>query len=137
MRQRAQVIGTEVGRVLVKLNNPANTCGKCMGCIRLSGEQRSQDQVLALESDVGVAVGDYVIIESKPKALMQAVAILYGIPSAGLVFGYLVTLVVTKSDATGGLGALGGLLIAAILARPIARKAASKVDEPRVVAKAC
>ncbi len=137
MRQRADVIGNPGVSILVKLADPGSSCGNCTGCIKFSGNEEEKDQLLEVATTIPVKEGDSVIIESTPKALLQVVAILYGIPFSGLVVGYLITLYLSGSDPTAGLGALFGLIIGGLIARPIARVLATHVGKPTIVAKAC
>lgn len=137
MRQRAEVIGFEDSDIIVRITNPSSACGKCNGCIRLTGEERPEDQVFPVRTSIPVDQGDQVIIESAPGELFRIIAILYGIPLIGLLLGYFVSFLFIKEDALAGLGSLGGLILFVFVARIVARRAGQQMAKPRIVAKAC
>jgi len=138
MRQIGEVVRREDAAVWVKLANPGKECGSCKGCVRLSGEGRTEDIVLKVNDPSGTyQPGDRVFLETHTKDALKAVAVLYGIPFIGLFVGYGITFALTRADAVSGLGAIAGLIVGGIVSRPLARKAAGKVSEPYISARAC
>lgn len=136
MRQRGEVVKIDANRAWVKVADPSSACGNCKGCIRLSPQERHEDQVLELDNTLAVTKGDWVIVESTSKDITKSLLVLYGIPLLGLILGYIISLSVLQSDTLAALGSLGGLVIFAFIARPVARRVAKGV-QVNIVARAC
>ena len=137
MRQRAQVVRVEGSSAWVKVADPSKACGDCKGCIRLQPDQKAEDQLYQVANPVKAEPGDWVILDQPTKDLVKAVAVLYGVPLAGLLLGYGVAFMILESDAPAGLGAIAGLILSIFIARPIARRAAARAQHPEIAAKAC
>ncbi len=132
MRQTGEVIRKAGSRAWVKVCGPGAACESCSGCVKLSDTSSKIDQVFEVEDSLGVSVGDQVILESSNQILLRAVAILYGVPLAGLILGYLVSFFFTKNDGLSGIWSLGGLLAGAAAARMLVRRLGTTVV-PRLV----
>ncbi|NMA60966.1 MAG: SoxR reducing system RseC family protein [Firmicutes bacterium] len=138
MRQRGIVLEREDDYVVVQIQDPTRTCGTCNGCMRLTPQRPPEDYVVRID-DVGrnYVVGDEVIIEGQMGDLVKAVMVLYGVPFVSLFVGYGLTRIVLGSDPLAGLGAVGGLLAGALIARPLARRLSESDPELKIVARAC
>ena len=138
MRQRGEVIKREENQVWIQVDNPSKACGSCRGCIRLTDHNRPEDLIVQLTDESGeYEKGDEVIIESGTGQIAKALGVLYGVPFVGLFMGYGITRFTLESDPLAGLGAIGGLLIGALIARPITRKMVHTMEEPKIVSRAC
>lgn len=138
MRQRGVVIQKQGKTLQVKIEDPASTCGNCKGCIRLTPEREHGDYIVSLRDSKGeYDVGDELILEGKMAEVAKALGVLYGIPFLTLFLGYVLTNTLLKSDPLAGLGAVVGLLLGAMVARPLVRKMVSDEPEFTIVARAC
>ncbi|NLJ79841.1 MAG: SoxR reducing system RseC family protein [Firmicutes bacterium] len=138
MRHRGIVIQREDNRISVKMQDSAETCGNCKGCVRLTPRRPSEDYIVQINDPKNeYAVGDEVIVEMGVAHLVKAVAVLYGVPFVSLFLGYVLTRWIFGSDPLAGLGGIGGVLIGALLARPVARRLTQKEQELKIVARAC
>lgn len=138
MRQQGEIIKVENEReAWVKLVNPGSACGNCKGCIRLTPHEEPESQILKLDLKITAHEGDMVLIDYPNKGIFQAMLVMYGIPFLGLALGYIVTFLITNNDPIAGLGAVVGLIVFAILTRPVARKLNRKLGNPQIVAKSC
>lgn len=136
MRQTGEVVRKEGSRAWVKVTGPGAGCGSCSGCIKLSDDQSSGDKVVEVQDLAGTAVGERVVLESSNHLLLRAVALLYGVPLAGLILGYVVSLFFTGDDGLSGVWSIGGLLAGAAAARALVRRLDHTVA-PRLVARSC
>ncbi len=138
MRHVAEVIRREDDAVWVKLDSPAKECGNCKGCVRLSGDRKVEDVVFKVQDSSGqYQPGDRVFVETETRQTLKAVAVLYGIPFAGLFVGYGLTYAFVGVDSLAGLGAVAGLILGGIISRPLARRMADRIADPAIVARAC
>ncbi len=138
MRQRGEVIKRDQNQVWIQVENPSKACGSCRGCIRLTGDQRPEDLVVQVIDESGeYEAGDEVIVQSETGEIAKALAVLYGVPFVGLFIGYGITRFALGSDPLAGLGAIGGLLAGALIARPITRRMVKTMQQPKIVSRAC
>lgn len=138
MRQRGVVVKKTEKQLQVKIEDPNKACASCGGCVRLTPSRPQEDYVISLDRSQGeFEVGDTVILESGNKTLVQAVAVLYGVPFVTLFAGYALTRWVSGHDALGGIGAIVGLLAGALAARLFTRRLLRSEPEFRVIARAC
>lgn len=138
MRQRGVVVEKTREELLIKIQDPAEACGSCGGCLRLASPPPRADYIVSVaQPHEGYEVGDEVILESGTKHLVQAVAVLYGIPFAGLILGYFFTRMVSGHDSIGGIGAIAGLLVGALGARLITRRLLASEPQFKIIARAC
>ncbi len=136
VRQQGEIIKVEGEHVWIKFADPSEACGNCRGCLRLSGKQR-EAQVLKLQYDRKVDIGDRMMIEYPSERIFQSMLVLYGLPVIGLFIGYFLTLYFTSNDSISALVALVSLVLFIVVARLIAGKLDAKAPEPQIVAKIC
>lgn len=106
MRQTGRVVALsgDMETATVRFTR-SDACGQCTACFRL-GEAEAD---IELANTLHAQVGDVVYIELHERAVLQASAILYGIPVCALVLG------AWLGSRLGDLyAALGGLLFAAL-----------------------
>lgn len=138
MRQRGVVVEKQGQEVVVQIQDPARTCGTCNGCMRLTPERPHDDYVVRLnDARDEYSVGDQVILEGQMGDMIKAVAVLYGVPFVTLFCGYAMTRLMLGSDAVAGIGAVGGLLAGALVAKPLARRLFQNEPEFKIIARAC
>ncbi len=138
MRQRGVVVNKTEKEFLVKIEDPNEVCASCGGCVRITAPRPQEDYVVSLDRAQGeFEVGDSVILESGNKNLVHALALLYGLPFTTLFVGYILTRWLSGHDALGGIGAIVGLLIGAVIARLATRRLIKGEPDFKIVARAC
>lgn len=138
MRQRGIVIEKQAEDVKVLIQDPARTCSGCSGCVRLTPEREQGDYVLELrDARDEYVIGDEVIVEGRMGELVKPLGILYGLPFISLFIGYVLVRLILMDDRLAGLGAVAGLLLGAVVARPLARKIIQGGPQFDIVARAC
>lgn len=135
MRMRAKVLDVTGGDTLVEIVNPGSSCGSCKGCFSITGERKSSDTTLQVDNFINARSGDLVVVENRTADLTKAAVIMYGVPTLGLFVGYLGSYQLWKTDSIAAIGAVGGLVLAALLAKPLVNKLSRlMVNRPRIVA---
>lgn len=139
MRHRGTIIEKNAQEVLVQIEDPAKTCGECKGCMRLLPRRDSAEYYVIRTKDPAdrYKVGDEVILDGNMRPFVRAVGVLYGLPFGALFLGYAAARLATGSDTIGGIGAICGLIVGAIIARAITRKMLKGDPEFTIVARAC
>lgn len=85
MIERGTVVAAAAGLVDVAIQ-PAEACESCGGCVEGAGGKRFIEGVV---NAVGATVGDLVEVETARGARRAAQALLYGVPVAAALVGYL------------------------------------------------
>jgi positive regulator of sigma E activity len=139
VRHKGVIIGRDSGKVMVQIEDPARTCGKCRGCVPLLGNRTSPEDYVVRSQDPGdkYQVGDQVIVDSEMRPVMKAIGFLYGLPFTCLFIGYAIGRLLSGNDSVGGLAGVVGLLVGAAVARPITRRYFVQEPEYKVVSRAC
>ncbi len=83
MAEVGQVIKVNEEIVKVRLNRQ-EACAKCGAC---SAGLESKDMFIEASNEANAIEGDWVEIQLKEENFIKAVAIMYGIPLIGLLFG--------------------------------------------------
>jgi len=118
----AKVVALEDGYAICE-PEPTGTCGGCMSaalCGVKSGgtSRRIIARRFSLVNDVGLRVGDRVVVGIAPATLLTASAVAYALP---LVLMLVAAVVTQRSwgggDGAGALGGLGGFLVGLVIAR--------------------
>lgn len=108
----------------VELTVPRQTaCAhSCDGCGRCGGKPAAL--VIRARSDIDLAPGDRVEVQSSGREVLGAAALVYGLPVALFLLGYLVTPFLPElwRYACGGAGFLLGLACAVLFERAVKRR---------------
>ncbi len=135
MRLRAKVLDVTGEDTFVEIANPGSSCSGCKGCVSITGERKSRETTLQVDNFINAQSGDWVIVENRGTDLAKAAVIMYGMPTIGLFLGYLGTYQLWKTDSIAAIGAVGGLVLAALLAKPVVNKLSTlMVNRPRIIA---
>jgi len=118
----AKVVALDDGHAICE-PEPTGSCGGCMSaalCGVKSGgtSRRIIARRFSLVNDVGLKVGDRVVVGIAPATLLKASAVAYALP----VVLMLVAAIATQhwsggGDGAGALGGLGGFLVGLVIAR--------------------
>ncbi len=109
MTQRAKVIAAEgdVAQVaIVRKSACANDCSKCGGC----SAHATKELLVQAKNTLNARPGDVVLLETSDRQILAGAFILYLMPVAAFLLGYLVPLGFGLSEALCGL--LGGIAFA-------------------------
>lgn len=93
-------------------------CHKCSGC-----GSSQQTMVIRAENTIGARVGDWVVIEAKSSAVLKAAAMLYLLPLALFIAGFLLGEHLWQR---GILVSLAGLMLGLILVKLLDRNMTKK-----------
>ncbi|HHT89780.1 MAG: SoxR reducing system RseC family protein [Bacillota bacterium] len=138
MRRRGIIIEKTAGELVVRIQDPARTCGSCKGCMRLTPERPPEDYIVRMRNKGDqYDVGEEVIVDGEIGPMIKAVTVLYGVPFVSLFAGYVITRLFTGHDSMAGLGAIAGLLLGAFAARIITRRFFDREPNYQIVARAC
>ncbi|MDH7500210.1 MAG: SoxR reducing system RseC family protein [candidate division NC10 bacterium] len=126
MSEQGKIIGFQGSRMLVEMPR-LRACARCGICMH--GEDQAT-MTLELETPGDARIGDQVILELRPKLILQAAAFAYGLPIVGIVLGALLGSYLSPSPSSGevftligaGAGLVIGLLLSIYLDRTWGRK---------------
>ena len=136
MKERGIVTETHDGEVTVRITG-GEACAKCGCCVSLGSGEMLLEGVLDPRS---AREGDTVEIEVPERSRLLANALLFGVPVAALVLGYLAGYLLapvlgTSPDLTGALTALGAVGLTFVWLRAKGSDLlSSDRDRPRVSA---
>lgn len=105
-----QILSSDVAMVAVKrVSACAHDCSKCAsgGCMMME----HPDLMIRAYNGPEARVGDVVIVESSSKSILSMAAVVYLLPMALLIFGYIVGSLMGLGE--GGSFLIGGLLFVA------------------------
>ena len=96
MREVGQVteLSGSMAKVNVKRRSSCENCGAC-------GMGARPEMSFMLNNDIGAKVGDRVVIEMHSKALFKAAFLVYTIPLAALIIGFLLGQSIGKTQGMG------------------------------------
>lgn len=122
----ARVVAISGGKAWAE-PEPAQSCGGCHSAGLCSiGKQmgnpsaRQMAKRFALPGDLGLAVGERVVVGVREDTLTKGALTAYGLPLAVLLAGGILGQEIGRSDAMAALGAAGGLLVGLLGARIVA-----------------
>ena len=121
----ARVVAVEGGKVWLE-PEPMASCGGCHSAGLCSigkqgaGSARQLAKRFALPGELGLGVGERVVVGIREDTLTKGALTAYGIPLLVLILGGIAGQEMGKSDATAALGAFLGLLAGLLVARIVA-----------------
>ncbi|MBT3513585.1 SoxR reducing system RseC family protein [Methylophilaceae bacterium] len=141
IEEQAVVIFKEDDQVSVEImrTKPCGLCGKTQGCGNsIWGKIFSHKRnMLSIKNNIGVKVGDRVMLTIEENYLLRSSLLLYGLPLLFLFIGmvFMDTITQKNSDLWVLVGAIFGMLSGLILVKFLARKNHDRLYKEAMITK--
>ena len=141
IEEKAVVIFKEDDQVSVEImrTKPCGLCGKTQGCGnsiwgKIFSHKRNK---LSIKNNIGVKVGDRVMLTIEENYLLRSSLLLYGLPLLFLFIGmvFMDTITQKNSDLWVLVGAIFGMLSGLILVKFLARKNHDRLYKEAMITK--
>ena len=141
IEEQALVIFKEDDQVSVEImrTKPCGLCGKTQGCGnsiwgKIFSHKRNK---LSIKNNIGVKVGDRVMLTIEENYLLRSSLLLYGLPLLFLFIGmvFIDTITQKNSDLWVLVGAIFGMLSGLILVKFLARKNHDRLYKEAIITK--
>ena len=141
IEEQALVIFKEDDQVSVEImrTKPCGLCGKTQGCGnsiwgKIFSHKRNK---LSIKNNIGVKVGDRVMLTIEENYLLRSSLLLYGLPLLFLFIGmvFMDTITQKNSDLWVLVGAIFGMLSGLILVKFLARKNHDRLYKEAIITK--
>ena len=141
IEEQAVVIFKEDDQVSVEImrTKPCGLCGKTQGCGnsiwgKIFSHKRNK---LSIKNNIGVKVGDRVMLTIEENYLLRSSLLLYGLPLLFLFIGmvFMDTITQKNSDLWVLVGAIFGMLSGLILVKFLARKNHDRLYKEAIITK--